>query len=110
MFTGAAGFALAQPAYALYASDDQDAARTTITEVSYLTLTVLYVTAHLVFDSRNAVRVSLALYASGIVIVLVWIPSEIYGMSFEEVSWLLRMHAFMGAVIAIAYAWSYIND
>ncbi len=109
-FAGGAGFALAQLAYALYASDDL-AARTTITEVSYLTLAVLYVAAHLVFDSRNALRVSLALYAAGIAIVLVRIPSEIYGgLSFEEVSWLLRMHAFMGAVIAIAYAWSYIND
>ncbi len=110
-FAGGAGFALTQLAYALYASDDLAAARTTITEVSYLTLTVLYVAAHLVFDSRNALRVSLALYAAGIVIVLVRIPSEIYGgLSFEEVSWLLRMHAFMGAVITIAYAWSYIND
>lgn len=111
MFAGAAGFALAQLAYALYASDDLAAARTTITEVSYLTLTVLYVVAHLVFDSCNALRISLALYAAGIVLVLVRIPSEIYGgLSFEEVSWLLRMHAFMGAVITIAYAWSYIND
>lgn len=96
MFAGAASFALAQLAYALYASGDL-AARTTIMEVFYLTLTVLYVAAHLVFDSRNALRISLAIYASGIVLVLVRIPSEIYGsLNIDEVSWLLRMHAFMG--------------
>ncbi len=71
MFAGAASFALAQLAYALYASGDLAAARTTIMEVLYLTLTVLYVAAHLVFDSRNALRISLAIYASGIVLVLV---------------------------------------
>lgn len=97
MFARAASFALAQLAYALYASGDLAAARTTIMEVFYLTLTVLYVAAHLVFDSRNALRISLAIYASGIVLVLVRIPSEIYGsLSIDEVSWLLRMHAFMG--------------
>ncbi len=34
MFAGAAGFALAQLAYALYTSDDLYAARTNVTEVS----------------------------------------------------------------------------
>lgn len=97
MFARAASFALAQLAYALYASGDLAAARTTIMEVFYLTLTVLYVAAHLVFDSRNALRISLAIYASGIVLVLVRIPSEIYGsLSIDEGSWLLRIHAFMG--------------
>ena len=67
MFAGAASFALAQLTYAPYASGDLAAARTTIMEVFYLTLTVLYVAAHLVFDSRNALRISLAIYASGIV-------------------------------------------
>ena len=107
----ASGFALAQLAYALYASDDLADARTAITEIPYATLTVLYVAAHLVFDSRTAFRLSLALYAASFALVFVGILPEISGgLSVEEVSWLVRMHAFMGAVIALSYASSYGKD
>ena len=32
------------------------------------------------------------------------------GLNSMEVSWLVRMHAFMGAMIALAYATSYLKD
>ena len=110
-FAGAAAFSLVLLAYLLYSSGDLAVARTTITETSYLTLTVLYVAAHLVFDSRTALRVSLALYGTGLAIVLVKIVSQVpSGVSMEEVSWVIRVHAFMGAVITLTYASSYIKE
>lgn len=87
MFAGASGFALAQLAYALYASDSLADARTFITEVPYLTLPVLYVVAHLIFGNRAALRISLALYVASFAIVLVGILFESPGgLSMEGVS------------------------
>ena len=110
-FAGGAAFSLVQLAYLLYSSGDLAGARTAITETSYLTLTVLYVAAHLVFDSRTALRVSLALYGTGLAMVLLKVVSQIpSGVSMEEVAWVIRLHAFMGAVITLTYASSYIKD
>ncbi len=104
-------FAFAQLSYVLYSSANLLDARTTITEVSYTTLTFLYVAAYLVFDSRTALRISLTLFGVELSAVLVKAFSEpLNGLNSTEVSWLVRMHAFMGAVIALVYATSYLKD
>jgi diguanylate cyclase (GGDEF)-like protein len=104
-------FAFAQLFYVLYSSANLLDARTTITEVSYTTLTFLYVAAYLVFDSRTALRISLTLFAVELSAVVVKALSEpLSGLNSVEVSWLVRMHAFMGAIIALAYAMSYLKD
>ena len=109
-FTGATLFAFAHLAGALYAGDLAEA-RSTITEVSYTTLTALYAVAYLVFDSRTALRLSLALYVLGLVAILLKASLQLPdGPSPAEISWLLRMHAYMGALIALFYTSSYLKD
>lgn len=104
-------FAFAHLSYVLYSSANLLDARTTITEVSYTTLTFLYVAAYLVFDSRTALRISLTLFGLELSAVLIKAISEpLNGLNSIEVSWLVRMHAFMGAVIALVYATSYLKD
>ena|SRR5215212_1191541 len=111
MFFGVVLFAFVHLPYVLYANDTLAGARTTITEVSFTTLTVLYVVAYLIFDSRKALRISLALFGLELCLVLVKAISEAPGgMNPGELLWALRMHAFMGAVIALIYASSYLKD
>jgi len=110
MFLGVVLFAFAHLSYVLYANGSLADSRTTITEVTYTTLTVLYVAAYLVFDSRTALRISLTLFGLELFAVLVKALSELpAGPDQEEILWLLRMHAFMGAVIALIYASSYLK-
>ena len=54
MFLGVVLFTFVHLAYVLYATGSLAGARITITEVSYTTLTVPYVVAYLIFDSRTA--------------------------------------------------------
>lgn len=111
MFVGVTGFAFAHLIHALCAVDDLADARAAVTETTYPTLTVLYVAAYLVFDGRAALRVSAAIYGSGLAIVLVKVCSELPGgLSPEEASWLVRMHGFMGAVIALIHASAHAKD
>jgi diguanylate cyclase (GGDEF)-like protein len=111
MFLGVVLFALAHLSYVLYANGSLADSRTIITEVSYTTLTVLYVVAYLIFDSRTALRISLTLFGLELFAVLAKALSEVpVGPDQEEIQWLLRMHAFMGAVIALIYASSYLKD
>jgi len=110
MYLGVVLFAFAHLSYVLYANGSLADSRTTITEVTYTTLTVLYVAAYLVFDSRTALRISLTLFGLELFAVLVKALSELpAGPDQEEILWLLRMHAFMGAVIALIYASSYLK-
>ena len=110
MFLGVVLFAFAHLSYVLYANGSLADSRTIITEVTYTTLTVLYVAAYLVFDSRTALRISLTLFGLELFAVLVKALSELpAGPDQEEILWLLRMHAFMGAVIALIYASSYLK-
>lgn len=110
-FWAGALFALVHLAFTLYSSDDLLGARTTITEVSYTTLTCLFVAAYLVFDSRTALRINLSLLGLALSAVLVKAFSEpLSALNPAEISWLVRMQAFMGAVIALAYASSYVKD
>jgi hypothetical protein len=74
-------------------------------------LTVLYVVVYLIFDSRTALRVSLTLFGLELFAVLAKALSEaLTGPNQAEIMWLLRMHAFMGAVIALIYTSSYLKD
>ena len=110
MFLGVVLFTFAHLSYVLYANGSLADSRTIITEVSYTTLTVLYVVAYLIFDSRTALRISLMLFGLELFAVLAKALSEIPdGPNQEEILWLLRMHAFMGAVIALIYASSYLK-
>lgn len=111
-FAGGAGFALIHMAYALYVSEDLSGARTNVTEISFLTLTALYVAATLVFDRSAALRISLALFGTSLVLVLARAVLEIPAGSLDlaEISWVVRMNGFMGAIIALSYASSYVKD
>jgi len=110
MFLGVVLFALAHLSYVLYANGSLADSRTIITEVTYTTLTVLYVVAYLIFDNRTALRISLSLFGLELFTVLAKAFSEVpAGPDPEEILWLLRMHAFMGAVIALIYASSYLK-
>jgi diguanylate cyclase len=110
MFLGVVLFALVHLSYVLYANGSLADSRTIITEVSYTTLTVLYVVAYLIFDNRTALRISLTLFGLELFAVLAKALSEIpAGPNPAELLWLLRMHAFMGAVIALIYASSYLK-
>ena len=110
MFLGVVLFALVHLSYVLYANGSLADSRTIITEVSYTTLTVLYVVAYLIFDNRTALRISLTLFGLELFAVLAKALSEIpAGPNPAEILWLLRMHAFMGAVIALIYASSYLK-
>lgn len=100
MFFGVVLFTFVHLSYVLYASVDLADVRTTITEITYTTLTVLYVVAYLIFDSRTALRISLAVFGLELFAVL----------AKTELMWVLRMHAFMGAVIALIYTSSYLKD
>ena len=111
MFFGVVLFTFVHLSYVLYASVDLADVRTTITEVTYTTLTVLYVVAYLIFDSRTALRISLAVFGLELFAVLAKALSEApSGPSQTELMWVLRMHAFMGAVIALIYTSSYLKD
>src|SRR5215212_3638280 len=111
MFLGVVLFTFVHLSYVLYANGTLADARTTITEVSYTTLTVLYVVAYLIFDSRTALRISLTLFGLELFAVLAKALSEAPdGPNQGEILWSLRMHAFMGAVIALIYASSYLKD
>ncbi|MDQ3863910.1 MAG: GGDEF domain-containing protein [Actinomycetota bacterium] len=111
MFLGVVAFVFAHLSYVLYTYGSLDEARTTITEVSYTTLTALYVVAYLIFDSRTALRISLTFFGLQLFAVLLKALSEAPGgPNLGEILWLLRMHAFMGAVIALIYASSYVKD
>jgi diguanylate cyclase (GGDEF)-like protein len=111
MFLGVGLFLFVHLSYVLYANASLADARTTITEVSYTTLTVLYVVAYLIFDSRTALRISLTMFGLELFAVLVKAISEAPdGPNTGAVLWALRMHAFMGAVIALIYASSYLKD
>jgi diguanylate cyclase (GGDEF)-like protein len=111
MFFGVVLFVFVHLTYVLYTNASLADARTTITEVSYTTLTVLYVVAYLIFDSRTALRISLAMFGLELFAVLVKAISEVpEGPNTGAVLWALRMHAFMGAVIALIYASSYLKD
>ena len=110
MFLGVVLFSLAHLFYVLYTNGSLASSRTTISEVTYTTLTVLYVVAYLIFDNRMALRISLALFGLELFAVLAKALSEVpVGPDPEEIQWLLRMHAFMGAVIALIYASSYLK-
>src|SRR5215213_7747778 len=110
MFLGVVLFALAHLFYVLYTNGSLASSRTTISEVTYTTLTVLYVVAYLIFDNRTALRISLALFGLELFAVLAKALSEVpAGPNPAEILWLLRMHAFMGAVIALIYASSYLK-
>jgi len=110
MFLGVVLFALAHLSYVLYANGSLADSRTIITEVTYTTMTVLYVVAYLIFDNRTALRISLTLFGLELFAVLAKALSEVpAGPDPEEILWLLRMHAFMGAVIALIYASSYLK-
>lgn len=110
MFLGVVLFAFVHLSYVLYANGSLADSHTIITEVTYTTLTVLYVVAYLIFDSRTALRISLTLFGLELFAVLAKALSEVpAGPSPGEVLWLLRMHAFMGAVIALIYASSYLK-
>jgi diguanylate cyclase (GGDEF)-like protein len=110
MFLGVVLFALAHLSYVLYTNGSLADSRTIITEVSYTTLTVLYVVAYLIFDNRTALRISLTLFGLELFAVLAKALSEVpAGPNPAEILWLLRMHAFMGAVIALIYASSYLK-
>jgi diguanylate cyclase len=110
MFFGVVLFTFVHLSYVLYASVDLADVRTTITEITYTTLTVLYVVAYLIFDSRTALRISLAVFGLELFAVLAKALSEVpAGPNPAEILWLLRMHAFMGAVIALIYASSYLK-
>jgi len=110
MFLGVVLFALAHLSYVLYANGSLADSRTIITEVTYTTLTVLYVVAYLIFDNRTALRISLSLFGLELFAVLAKALSEVpAGPKPAEILWLLRMHAFMGAVIALIYASSYLK-
>src|SRR5215210_9057918 len=110
MFLGVVLFTFVHLSYVLYTNGTLADARTTITEVSYTTLTVLYVVAYLIFDSRTALRISLAMFGLELFAVLVKAISEAPdGPNTGEILWSLRMHAFMGAVIALIYASSYLK-
>jgi len=110
-FAGGAGFALIHLAHALYISEDLSGARTGVTEISFLTLTALYVVATLVFDRSAALRISLALFGTSFVLVLAKVVVEIQaGLDTGEVSWVIRMNGFMAAIIAFSYASSYVKD
>ena len=54
MFLGVVLFTFVHLAYVLYTNVSLAAARTIITEVTFTTLTALYVVAYLIFDSRTA--------------------------------------------------------
>ncbi len=111
MFFGVVLFAFVHLSYVLYANDTLAGARTTITEVSYTTLTVLYVVAYLIFDSRTALQISLALFGLELGMVFTKALSEASGgPNPGAILWSVRMHAFMGAVIALIYASSYLKD
>jgi diguanylate cyclase (GGDEF)-like protein len=111
MFLGVVLFVVAHLSYVLYANGSLADSRTIITEVSYTTLTVLYVVAYLIFDSRTALRISLTLFGLELFAVLAKALSEVpVGPDQEEIQWLLRMHAFMGAVTALIYAYSFLKD
>jgi hypothetical protein len=111
MFFGVVLFTFVHLSYVLYASVDLADVRTTITEITYTTLTVLYVVAYLIFDSRTALRISLAVFGLELFAVLAKALSEApSGPSQTELMWVLRMHAFMGAVIALIYTSSYLKD
>jgi diguanylate cyclase (GGDEF)-like protein len=111
MFLGVVLFTFIHLSYVLYATGSLAGARTTITEVTYTTLTVLYVVAYLIFDSRTALRVSLAIFGLELFAVLAKALTEApTGPNQAEIMWLLRMHAFMGAVIALIYASSYLKE
>ena len=111
MFFGVVLFTFVHLSYVLYASVNLADVRTTITEVTYTTLTVLYVVAYLIFDSRTALRISLAVFGLELFAVLAKALSEApSGPSQTELMWVLRMHAFMGAVIALIYTSSYLKD
>jgi len=110
-FAGGAGFALIHLAHALYISEDLSGARTGVTEISFLTLTALYVVATLVFDRSAALRISLALFGTSFVLVLAKVVVEIQaGLDTGEVSWVIRMNGFMAAIVAFSYASSYVKD
>ncbi|MBA3423835.1 MAG: diguanylate cyclase [Rubrobacter sp.] len=110
-FVGGAGFALIHLAHALYVSEDLSGARTNVTEISFLTLTALYVVATHVFDRSAALRISLALFGTSLVFVLTKVVLEIpAGLNIEEISWVVRMNGFMAAIIAFSYASSYVKD
>src|SRR5215203_4383226 len=53
MFFGVVLFIFVHLSYVLYATGRLTDVRTTITEVTYTTLTVLYMVAYLIFDSRT---------------------------------------------------------
>jgi diguanylate cyclase (GGDEF)-like protein len=112
VFTGAAAFALIHMAHALYVSEDLSGVRTNVTEISYLTLTALYVVAILVFDRRFALRISLVLFGTSLALILARAALEIQAgnLDIANVSWVVRMNGFMAAIIAFSYASSYVKD
>jgi len=111
MFLGVVLFTFVHLAYVLYTNVSLATARTTITEVTYTTLTVLYVVAYLIFDSRTALRISLTVFGLELFVVLAKALTEApSGPNQAELMWVLRMHAFMGAVIALIYTSSYLKD
>jgi hypothetical protein len=77
MFLGVVLFALVHLSYVLYANGSLADSRTIITEVSYTTLTVLYVVAYLIFENRTALRISLTLFGLELFAVLAKALSEI---------------------------------
>jgi diguanylate cyclase (GGDEF)-like protein len=111
MFLGVVLFTFVHLAYVLYTNVSLAAARTTITEVTFTTLTALYVVAYLIFDSHTALRISLTVFGLELFAVLAKGLTEApSGPNQVELMWVLRMHAFMGAVIALIYTSSYLKD
>ncbi|MGF1472843.1 MAG: GGDEF domain-containing protein [Rubrobacteraceae bacterium] len=97
--------------YNLYAGDGLADVTTELTETTYTSLAILCLVSFLVFENNRALQVSLLALGASLLLVLIdsYSPGS-GGLDVEEISWLFRMYAFLGSVVAFVYVIAYSKE
>lgn len=97
--------------YKVYSADNLAEVMTELTETTYTSMAILCLISFLIFENNLALKLSLTTYAASLLIVL---GSPLLGstgwLSSEEISWIFRMYAFLGSVIAFVYVLAYSKE
>ncbi|MCA3747948.1 MAG: GGDEF domain-containing protein [Rubrobacter sp.] len=111
VFASVSAFVLGQLAFRLSAASGWEMDQASLTETTYPMLAILCIIAHLIFDTRTALRFSLGLFGAASVLVGAGtlVRQNTANIPLDQTAWIAQQSAFLAAVIALVYATSYVK-
>jgi diguanylate cyclase (GGDEF)-like protein len=111
VFFAISSFFLTQIAFAIHGAPDLPTARTELSESSFLNIGLLFMFAYLAYETRTALRLSLAIFGAFLTIVSVRVLPEIAaGRHLSEGVGFLRTATSLAAGIVLLYALAQVKE